>query len=168
MPSRFLAELVGLRRRLPHGWPEQADGSRRRSLQLADLVADLRRVVTDPAVPERTATAAARQLARLAAAGVDGAHPRDWYGLSGLSTSAPPVDPGAPVTLSPSAVESVTRCPLRAVLERRGARSGSSQQQIEGIVMHALVDGLAKVCPGRIWLPRWNGSWPGRRTCRRG
>ncbi|HEY7811915.1 MAG TPA: ATP-dependent DNA helicase, partial [Nakamurella sp.] len=143
LPSRFLAELSGSAE-LPHDWPEQADGSRRRSLQLAHLVADLRRAVTDPAVPKRTATAAARQLARLAAAGVDGAHPRDWYGLFGPSTSAPPVDPGAPVTLSPSAVESITRCPLRAVLERRGARSGSSQQQIEGIVMHALVDGLAR------------------------
>jgi RecB family exonuclease len=49
-----------------------------------------------------------------------------------------------PVTLSPSAVESVLRCPLRAVLERRGGRSATSQQQIEGVVMHALVDGLAR------------------------
>jgi hypothetical protein len=30
------------------------------------------------------------------------------------------------------------------VLERRGARTATSQQQIEGIVVHALVDGLAK------------------------
>ena len=143
LPSRFLAELAGSTE-VPHGWPEQGDGSPRRSLLLAHLVADLRRAVSDPAVPERTAAAAARQLARLAAAGVDGAHPRDWYGLSGLSSSAPPVEAGAAVTLSPSALESLTRCPLRAVLERRGARSGSSQQQIEGIVMHALVDGLAR------------------------
>ncbi|HEY5880906.1 MAG TPA: ATP-dependent DNA helicase [Nakamurella sp.] len=143
LPSRFLTELAGSTE-LPHGWPEQGDGLPRRSLLLAHLVADLRRAVTDPAVPEPTATAAARQLARLAAAGVDGAHPRDWYGLSGLSSAAPPVEAGAAVTLSPSTVESLIRCPLRAVLERRGARSGGSQQQIEGIVMHALVDGLAR------------------------
>lgn len=167
VPSRFLAELAGTAE-LPHGWPEQPDGSRRRRLQLTDLVADLRRAVTDPATPDRAAAAAARQLARLAAAGVDGAHPRDWYGLAGPSTSAPPVAAGATVTLSPSTVESLTRCPLRAVLERRGARSGTSQQQIEGIVMHALVDGLARGVPradlvaemerflaGRTNLPPW-------------
>lgn len=143
LPSRFLAELAG-GTEIPHGWPARPDGSPRRSLQLADLVADLRRAVTDPTVGEPTAAQAARQLARLAAAGVDGAHPRDWYGLAGPSTTAPPVASRAPVTLSPSAVESVLRCPLRAVLERRGARSGTSQQQIEGVVMHALVDGLAR------------------------
>ncbi len=143
LPSRFLNELAGSGD-LPHGWPVQADGSPRRSLQLAGLVAELRRTVTDPTVPAGTADLAARQLARLAAAGVDGAHPRDWYGLSGPSTTAPPVGVDAAVTLSPSAVESILRCPLRAVLERRGARSGTSQQQIEGVVMHALVDGLTR------------------------
>ena len=49
--------------------------SQRRGLHLTDLIAELRRVVTDPAVPERTAELAAAQLARLAAAGVAGAHP---------------------------------------------------------------------------------------------
>ena len=142
LPSRFLLELAGAEP--PHGWPSRPDGTPRRSLQLAHLVADLRRVVTDPATPEDVARHAARQLARLAAAGVDGAHPRDWYGLSGPSTTAPPVPPQAPVTVSPSAVEAVLRCPLRAVLERRGGRSATSQQQIEGVVMHALVDGLAR------------------------
>lgn len=143
VPSRFLAELAGTAE-LAHGWPVQPDGSMRRSLQLAYLVAELRRAVTDPTTPAGTAEAAAAQLARLASAGVDGAHPRDWYGLAGPSTETPPVARQAAVTLSPSAVESLLRCPLRAVLERRGARSGTSQQQIEGVVMHALVDGLAR------------------------
>jgi hypothetical protein len=111
---------------------------------LTDLIADLRRVVTDSSVPGRTAQLAAAQLARLAAAGVAGAHPRDWYGLADRSSENPPVPDGTPVTVSPSAVESLTMCALRGILERRGARGGSSQQQIEGIVVHALVDGLAK------------------------
>jgi RecB family exonuclease len=143
VPSRFLPELAGSAD-LPHGWPARPDGRLRRSLQVAHLVADLRRTITDPSTPAPVADLAARQLARLATAGVDGAHPRDWYGLAGPSTTEPPVAPQAPVTLSPSAVESVLRCPLRAVLERRGARSATSQQQIEGVVMHALVDGLAR------------------------
>ena len=144
VPSRFLYELAGAVDELPTGWPAELDGSQRRGLHLTDLIAELRRVVTDPSVPDRTAQLAAAQLARLAAAGVAGAHPQDWYGLADRSTEDPPVPNGASVTVSPSAVESLTLCALRGILERRGARGGSSQQQIEGIVVHALVDGLAK------------------------
>ncbi len=144
VPSRFLAELAGTDADLPHGWPIGADGSGRRSLHLTDLVAELRSVVTDPSVPDRTSDLAAVQLARLAAAGVVAADPKDWYGLADLSSDAPPIPPSAPITVSPSAVDSLSTCALRGVLERRGARGTSSQQQIEGIVVHALVDGLAK------------------------
>jgi ATP-dependent exoDNAse (exonuclease V) beta subunit len=144
VPSRFLFELAGSHEELASGWPSEIDGSERRGLHLTDLVAELRRVVTDSSVPDRTARLAARQLARLASAGVVGAHPADWYGLADRSTNRPPVPDGAPVTISPSAVESLTACALRGVLERRGARGGSSQQQVEGIVVHAMVDGLAK------------------------
>lgn len=144
VPSRFLHELAGTDDELPTGWPSGRDGSQRRGLHLTDLVAELRRVVTDPAVPARTRDQAAKELARLAAAGVVGAHPRDWYGLADRSTDRPPVPADAPVTVSPSAVDSLTICALRGVLERRGARSAPSQQQLEGIVVHALVDGLAR------------------------
>ncbi|HEY4993283.1 MAG TPA: ATP-dependent DNA helicase, partial [Nakamurella sp.] len=144
VPSRFLYELSACDGELPAGWPAEPDGSERRGLHLTELIAELRRVVTDPSVPERTSELAAGQLARLAAAGVAGAHPQDWYGLADRSTDAPPMAEGAPVTVSPSAVESLSLCALRGVLERRGGRGATSQQQIEGIVVHALVDGLAK------------------------
>lgn len=110
---------------------------------MTDLIAELRSVVTDPSVPAHTGNQAAVQLARLAAAGVVGAHPKDWYGLADLSTHAPPIALGDPITVSPSAVDSLSTCALRGVLERRGARPATSQQQIDGIVVHALVDGLA-------------------------
>ncbi|MET0965372.1 MAG: ATP-dependent DNA helicase [Nakamurella sp.] len=144
VPSRFLHELAGTEDELPAGWPADLAGGQRRALHLTDLVAELRRVVTDDSAPEAVSVQAAQQLARLAAAGVVGAHPRDWYGLADRSTDLPPIPDGAAVAVSPSAVESLTVCALRAVLERRGARGGTSQQQIEGIVVHALVDGLAK------------------------
>ena len=144
VPSRFLHELAGTDDELPGtGRPSRTDRPAA-GLHLTDLVAELRRAVTDPTVPERTSTAAATQLARLASAGVVGAHPRDWYGLADLSSSAPAIPDDRPVTVSPSTVENLTRCALRGVLERRGASSTTSQQQIEGIVVHALVDGLAK------------------------
>ncbi len=144
VPSRFLFELAGAEEELPAGWPAAADGGQRRGLHLTDLIAELRSVVTDPSVPEQTAHSAAVQLARLAAAGVVGADPRDWYGLAARSTDEPAIPAGSPVTVSPSAVDSLSTCALRGVLERRGARGATSQQQIEGIVVHALVDGLAK------------------------
>jgi superfamily I DNA/RNA helicase len=144
VPSRFLYELAGTDGKLPSGWPAGEDGTRRRALHLTDLLAELRSVVTDPSVPEQTADHAAAQLARLAAAGVVGADPREWYGLAPVSTQLPPIPQGVPVTVSPSAVDALSTCALRGVLERRGARGTTSQQQIEGIVVHALVDGLAK------------------------
>ncbi len=147
VPSRFLGELLGPTDDVETGWPPGIDGGERRGLHLTDLVAELRRAVTDPTVPELSAQLAATQLARLAAAGVAGAHPRDWYGLADRSTTAPPLPPSAPISVSPSAVDSLATCSLRGVLERRGARSGSTQQQVEGIVLHALVDGLAKGTP---------------------
>ena len=143
LASRFLYELSGADE-LPTGWPAGVDGTDRRGLHLTDLIADLRRAVTDSAVPDRTGELAAAQLARLAAAGVSGAHPDDWYALSDRSTSAPALPAGAAVTISPSAVESLTTCALRGVLERRGGRGSAGQAQIEGIVVHALADGLAR------------------------
>lgn len=143
VPSRFLGELVGSED-LPTGWPEAADHGRRRGLRLVDLVADLRRAVCDPATPSEEARAAADHLATLAVAGVPGAHPDDWYGQHEVSTHRPPVEDAAAVTVSPSAVEAVLTCPLRAVLERRGGRGRVEQPQVDGIVVHALVDGLAR------------------------
>ena len=52
-----------------------------RPLTLPALVAELRAAVADPATPERRRRAAAAELARLAAAGVPGADPDEWWGL---------------------------------------------------------------------------------------
>ena len=145
VPSRFLTELAAADEELPvvPATARTVDG--RRGLVLPDLIADLRRATADPATEPAVARAAARQLARLAQAGVPGAHPRDWYGLADLSTSAPPVAAGATVTVSPSTVESLTECALRTVLERSGGRpTDPTQAQVEGVVVHALAHALAQ------------------------
>ena len=49
----------------------------------------------------------------------------------------------ATVSVSPSHVEAALTCGLRGVLERRAGGAESTQPQIEGIVVHALVAGLA-------------------------
>ncbi|MEH0829168.1 PD-(D/E)XK nuclease family protein, partial [Micromonospora sp. CPCC 205714] len=108
-----------------------------RGLTLSALVAELRTAVTDPATPITRRHAAAGELARLAAAGVPGAHPDDWWGLRGLSDDRPLVDEGEPVRVTPSAMESALRCSLRWLLERHGGSGPASAAQGVGNLVHA-------------------------------
>ncbi len=108
-----------------------------RALTLASLVAELRTAVTDPAVPAARRHVAAAELARLAAAGVAGAHPDDWWGLRPLSDDRPLVEEGEPVRVSPSAMESALRCSLRWLLERHGGSAPASTAQGVGNLVHA-------------------------------
>ncbi|SIQ07877.1 Superfamily I DNA or RNA helicase [Micromonospora avicenniae] len=108
-----------------------------RALTLPAVVAELRTVVVDPAAPYARRRAAAAELARLAAAGVSGAHPDDWWGLRGLSDDRPLVDEGEPVRVTPSAMESALRCSLRWLLERHGGSAPASTAQGVGNLVHA-------------------------------
>ncbi|WP_245719221.1 ATP-dependent DNA helicase [Micromonospora rhizosphaerae] len=108
-----------------------------RGLTLSALVAELRTAVTDPTAPYARRRAAAAELARLAAAGVPGAHPDDWWGLRGLSDDRPLVDDGEPVRVTPSAMESALRCSLRWLLERHGGSGPASAAQGVGNLVHA-------------------------------
>jgi RecB family exonuclease len=77
-------------------------------------------------------------LARLALAGVPGAHPDDWWGLPALSDPRPLRDAGVPVTVSPSQVEKFATCPLRWLLETAGGTRGASAAQGLGNLIHEL------------------------------
>ena len=144
-PSRFLDELD------PEPVEAGQDGPRPmtqppRALLLAELVGELRRAVCSDAPAERRERAAA-QLARLAEAGVPGAHPDDWYGLAPVSSDAPLRDPAQPVPLSPSAVEKIIKCPLRWALERHGGEDGAALPSVTGRLVHALVQACADGAP---------------------
>ncbi|MGC5049887.1 ATP-dependent helicase [Micromonospora sp. DT48] len=155
-PSRFLYELGATDDpgQLPPGQPGTAptepgdDGpgasagrlplSRPpRALTLPALVAELRTALVDPAAPVTRRRAAAAELARLAAAGVSGAHPDDWWGLRPLSDDRPLVDDGEPVRVTPSGMESALRCSLRWLLERHGGSAPTSTAQGVGNLVHA-------------------------------
>lgn len=162
VPSRFLDEL-GVE------VPEQVPGTDdrrpvRRSLELGALVADLRAAVCTPDgapghEPARR-DAAAAQLARLAAAGVPGAHPDSWYGLGGTSTTAPLWHPAdGPVRVSPSTVELLTACPLRWALERHGGQDGSAASAVTGTLVHLLVQALAGHTPRDVVDAQLAGAW---------
>ncbi len=129
-PSRFLAELAG--RDIE---PEQVTGAGQRWLSLPALTADLRRAAADRARPGPVRRAAAAQLARLAAAGVRGASPRQWYALTELSGPGPVME--GDVRLSPSQVENFTKCGLRWLLESAAGVHSPSVLRHFGIVIHA-------------------------------
>ncbi|MHB1433153.1 MAG: PD-(D/E)XK nuclease family protein, partial [Streptosporangiaceae bacterium] len=129
-PSRFLAELAG--DEVPI---EEASAIGGRWLTLPALTADLRRAAANPELPMPVRRAAAGQLARLAASGVPGASPADWYGLADW-TGAGPINDGE-VRVSPSQVDKFVTCGLRWLLESAvGATQPSSVGHL-GTVIHA-------------------------------
>ena len=131
-PSRFLGELVAR----DESQPEPEATRLPRALTLGALVAELRAALLDEAAPEDRRTAAARQLRRLADAGVTGADPDEWWGLRPLSDTRPLTEPGDPVTVTPSTVEVVQRCSLRWLLERHGGSDAPSPEQGVGNLVH--------------------------------
>ncbi len=129
-PSRFLAELAGDEIEI-----EQVAGTGRRWLSLSALTAELRQATADTSLPAPARAAAAAQLARLAAAGVRGASPRQWYALTELTAPGQPL-PGE-VRISPSQVEKFTKCGLRWLLEAAVGAQSPGAAQAFGIVIHA-------------------------------
>lgn len=85
---------------------------------------------------------AAVLLARLAAEGVPGANPEQWYGLAEPSTGAPLWPEDAAVPLSPSKLESAATCALRWALEAAGGTAVDSGEQSLGTLVHAVAAAL--------------------------
>ena len=128
-PSRFLDEL------------DPVEGERPltpavRGVHLTGLVAELRAAVCDPDASPELRHAAADELARLAAAGVPGADPAEWWGLAPLTSAAPVVEPGTPVPVSPSRIDSFLRCELRTLLQDVGAKDGEPISASLGTLVH--------------------------------
>jgi RecB family exonuclease len=129
-PSRFLTELAGDDIEVMH-----VAGTGRRWLSLPALTADLRRSAANASLPGHVREAAAAQLARLAAVGVRGASPGQWYALTELTAAGERL-PGS-IRISPSRVETFTKCGLRWLLEAAvGVRSPGAAQGL-GVVIHA-------------------------------
>lgn len=112
-----------------------------RVLSGAALVGRLRSVVCAPvgAVDELDRACAATQLARLAKAGVPGADPAGWHGLTPISTSEPLRNGGDVVTLTPSTMQTLNDCPLRWLAERHGGANPRDVRSAIGSVVHALI-----------------------------
>ncbi|GAB3871978.1 ATP-dependent DNA helicase [Kibdelosporangium lantanae] len=154
-PSRFLAELSAMdEEELPY-----VATSSQRSLVLADLVGELRRVACDGAEPAPRRRQAARQLARLAAAGVPGADPDSWYGLADLTTTATLRSPTEAVRVSPSTVDVLAKCPLRWVVERHGGQDPVELHVVTGTLVHALAQAAAEGADERQLRAQLDEAW---------
>jgi superfamily I DNA/RNA helicase/RecB family exonuclease len=129
-PSRFLAELAGDQIEIEH-----VAASGRQWLSLPVLTASLRRAAADGALPGPVRQAAAAQLARLAVVGVPGAAPRHWYAMTELSSAGQAI--AGEVRLSPSRVETFTKCGLRWLLEAAVGVGSPAVARDFGIVIHA-------------------------------
>ncbi len=130
-PSRFLDEIDPIEGDRPVQAPP-------RGADLTGLVAELRSVITSARQSDGARAAAATELARLAAAGVPGAHPDYWWGLAPVSDDAPLADPDRPVPVSPSRIQAFIRCELQSVLTDLG---GSDRDQVSaslGTLLHEI------------------------------
>ena len=140
MPSPFFAEIAQ--------WATGTDDAELppvtapRVLSAAAVVGRLRGVVCAPhgAVSDAMRACAATQLARLAAAGVPGADPAGWHGMTPVSTTEPLWGgDDHTVTLTPSTLQTLTDCPLRWLAERHGGTDARDLGSTVGSVLHALI-----------------------------
>ena len=138
-PSRFLDELDPIEGDRPMTQPQ-------RGVHLPGLVAELRAVVCAQDVPAGERSAAAAELARLAAAGVAGADPDEWWGLAALSTEAATADPDRPVPVSPSRIDLFLTCELRTLMQDLGVSDDPATAASLGIVIHEVA---ARVADGQ-------------------
>jgi superfamily I DNA/RNA helicase/RecB family exonuclease len=124
-PITATALVAGLRRRLEEAAAQPADDD-------------------GPAPPEQLEAGlveAASALALLAAEGIRGADPDDWWGLLPLSTREPLVDVATTaIPVSPSRVETALKSPLNWFLYQAGAQAGSTQAQSIGTLIHAVAE----------------------------
>jgi RecB family exonuclease len=140
LPSPFCYELAALSTDPDTDPPEPIHAPR--VLAPAALVGRLRAVVcaAPGAFDDTVRVCAATQLARLAHAGVGGAKPTHWYGMTPLSSDEPLWNgDDHVVTLSPSTLQTLTDCPLRWLLERHGGSDGRDVRSAIGTLLHALV-----------------------------
>lgn len=145
-PSRFVEEFCATYSITPATYaanpasPEKEyDPLHVRVLSVPALLAELRRTVSDSAARADERTQAARQLARLAQAGVPGADPADWWSTTRPSTMEPLAGATA---LSPSRIEGLLTCPLREVLQRLIEEEETPAQLTRGSLAHAYLEAL--------------------------
>ncbi len=124
-----------------------------------DLTSALRQQAGRPAsaVLSGRAQDAAAALGRLAAEGVPGADPSEWYGLREQSTHQPLNDPDAgdgQVRVSPSKMSAYETCPLHWLIGQIGGGTSNTSANL-GTIIHKVMedagDGNADTSAEALW-----------------
>lgn len=136
--SRFLDEIDPL----PEALDRRVVQRTRRPFALPGIVAELRGALTSPDTDIEDRTEAAAQLRRLAAEGIPGADPAEWWGLADISSSRPIRDPArGPVPIRPSKFEAYSDCELRALLMELGAVDAQDETAASlGTLIHSIAE----------------------------
>ncbi len=138
--------------------PEPAASIPEHPLSLRGLVARHRRSLTVPRVSPAERAHAAGQLALLAAAGVAGAAPEQWYGVAAPTSSAPLRDLSREdVRVSPSRLHALEECELDWVIADLGGDRGGTTAGI-GTIIHAALETSASSSEDDLWAvvdERW-------------
>lgn len=138
-PSRFL-ETCGVPIEYLSG--QDSDSQRLGLLSESSLIAELRRVVCDPQQPGARRQQAASQLARLADAGFYGARPEEWWGARPATEQTMRAE--GPIRLSPSRIEAIEQCPLKAVLGNLETDEDTPIHMLRGTLVHAFAEAVAR------------------------
>ncbi|MFI5084512.1 MAG: ATP-dependent helicase [Actinomycetales bacterium] len=149
-PSSFL-DLVDP---LPAGTAGRLVEHVPRPKTLRSLVAELRQSLESAGSEE-----AARVLAVLAARGVPGADPAQWWGLHPLSSTGSVVGPGEPVPVSPSKVETVLKSPLSWFVQAAGGEAATDFARSVGTLVHGIAEDLPDAA-GHEYLAELQRRWP--------
>ncbi|WP_431801261.1 ATP-dependent helicase [Microbacterium sp. bgisy203] len=119
---------------------EPAPANAEHPLSLRGLVARYRRTLTDGRSGSAARAEASGQLALLAAAGVAGADPAEWYGVAAPTSTGPLYDlETEQVRVSPSKLEAIDECQLNWVIGDLGGDAGSVGAGL-GTLIHAALE----------------------------
>lgn len=125
---------------LPAPQPPEQHPSAEHPLTLRGLVARHRRTLTSSA-PEHAKRDAAGQLAVMAAEGVPGAAPEQWYGVAAASSAAPLRDLSiGAARVSPSKMEAFEECGLGWVIAALGGDSVLPPAAGIGTIIHEAME----------------------------
>ncbi|WP_136313321.1 UrvD/REP family ATP-dependent DNA helicase [Actinomyces procaprae] len=151
VPSSFLLEVAAAAgQKITNQEGELKVAEDVNDLTLPGLVGELRAAAVTGRLEGADAPARARGrqaeqlLAVLAREGVNAADPANWTGLGQPTSTAPLVSAGQEVRISPSDVESISKCPLKWFFQRNGGGTGTSDAQRIGILVHGLAERAEK------------------------
>jgi superfamily I DNA/RNA helicase len=156
-PSSFLDILDPL----PPGVYERPRTEVKRPLTLRALVAELRKYAQQPGRHPDMALEAVQHLGTMVVnePGVPGAHPAQWWGLAGLSSTDPVVPADAVIPVSPSKVEAVLASPLNWFVSAAGGERPTDFARSLGTLVHSIAQDIPEAT-GNQYVAELIRRWP--------